>query len=79
MCHELYYGKVLLGRLHRSMLQTGERNLDQELVEHKLIREAVIAAEREAVIGLRDEGVINDEVLRIVERDLDLEELRMEA
>jgi CPA1 family monovalent cation:H+ antiporter len=53
--------------------------LDQELVEHKLIRQGVIQAERDAVIGLRDEGVINDEVLRRVERDLDLEELRMEA
>ncbi len=56
-----------------------ERDLDQELVEHKLIREAVISAERDAVIALRDRGVINDEVLRRVERDLDLEELRMEA
>jgi Na+/H+ antiporter len=53
--------------------------LDQELVEHKLIRQGVIQAERDAVIALRDEGVINDEVLRRVERDLDLEELRMEA
>jgi CPA1 family monovalent cation:H+ antiporter len=53
--------------------------LDQELVEHKLIRQDVIAAERDAVVSLRDQGVINDEVLRRVEGDLDLEELRMEA
>ena len=30
-------------------------------------------AEREAVIGLRDDGIIGDEVLHRVERDLDLE------
>lgn len=52
---------------------------DQELLEHRLIRHAVIESEREAVIALRDRGVINDHVLRRVERDLDLEELRMEA
>jgi hypothetical protein len=31
------------------------------------------------VIGLRDRGEINDLTLRAVERELDLEEIRMEA
>jgi Na+/H+ antiporter len=53
--------------------------LDQELVEHKLIRQDVIQAERDAVVSLRDQGIINDQILRRVENDLDLEELRMEA
>ena len=39
----------------------------------------VIDAERDAIIQLRDRGAINDEVLRRLERDLDLEELRLEA
>jgi CPA1 family monovalent cation:H+ antiporter len=39
----------------------------------------VIEAERDAVLDLRDNGEISDDVLRRVERDLDLEELRMEA
>ena len=43
------------------------------------MRRAVLNAEREAVIQLRDEGTINDEVLRRLEREIDLEELRMEA
>jgi Na+/H+ antiporter len=34
----------------------------------------LLTAERQAVIKLRNSGVINDEVLRRVERDLDLEE-----
>ena len=33
----------------------------------------MLDAEREAVIGLRDDGIIGDDVLRRVERDLDLE------
>jgi monovalent cation/hydrogen antiporter len=52
---------------------------EQELLEHRLIRRAVIDAERQAVLALRDGGSITDEVWRRVERDLDLEELRMEA
>lgn len=39
----------------------------------------MIAAQRAAVIELRDRGEINDETLRAIERELDLEELRMEA
>lgn len=49
---------------------------EQEQIDHRAIRSAVILAEREAVILLRDQGVINDETLRAIERDLDLEALR---
>ena len=52
---------------------------EQELLEHRLIRRAVIDAERGAVLRLRERGELNDEVWRRIERDLDLEELRMEA
>ena len=52
---------------------------DEEQIEHGKIRRAVIDAQRVAVIDLRDRGVIGDAALRIVERDLDLEELRAEA
>jgi CPA1 family monovalent cation:H+ antiporter len=53
--------------------------VELELFEHRLIRRAVLDAERDAVIRLRDDGVVGDEALRVLERDLDLEELRMEA
>ena len=52
---------------------------EQELLEHRLIRRAVIDAERDALLRLRETGAINDDVWRRIERDLDLEELRMEA
>jgi Na+/H+ antiporter len=52
---------------------------ERELLEHRLIRRAVIDAERATVLSLRDDGAISDKVWRRVERDLDLEELRMEA
>ena len=47
--------------------------------EHEEIRQSIISAERLAVLQLRDHGEISDEVLRRVERDLDLDELRTEA
>jgi Na+/H+ antiporter len=50
-----------------------------EEMEHDDIRRAVITAQRLAVIALRDRGEINDDALRAVERDLDLDELRREA
>ena len=52
---------------------------EQELIEHRQIRMAVLAAERESLLTLRERGAISEEVHRVVERDLDLEELRMEV
>jgi len=51
----------------------------QEHEEHEEIQMAVINAQRGAMIELRDSGEINDATLRTLERELDLEELRMEA
>jgi Na+/H+ antiporter len=57
--------------------ETAERR--QERLEHEEIQRGVIAAQRGAVIELRDRREINDETLRTIERELDLEELRMEG
>jgi CPA1 family monovalent cation:H+ antiporter len=57
--------------------ETAERR--QERIEHEEIQRGVIAAQRAAVIELRDRRSINDRTLRRIERDLDLEELRAEG
>jgi CPA1 family monovalent cation:H+ antiporter len=60
----------------------GELPLDEaerEILEHRQIRAAVLEAERDALAMLRDAGSIRDEIFRRVERDLDLEALRMES
>jgi len=49
---------------------------DHATTYQQLQREA-LQAERSAVIGLRNRGEINDEVLRRIERELDLEEQRL--
>jgi CPA1 family monovalent cation:H+ antiporter len=57
--------------------ETAERR--QERIEHEQIQRGVIGAQRTAVIELRDRREINDQTLRLIERELDLEELRMEG
>jgi len=52
---------------------------DRELIEHQEIKRTVIDSEREALLRLRAEGAIDDDVLRHLERELDLEERRMDA
>ena len=55
-----------------------ERDEVRPEARHRLHKE-VLQAERAAVIWLRDDGRIDDEVLRQVERELDLEEQRLKA
>ena len=51
------------------------------LIGHRLLNKdtGFSDAEREALNQMRERGAVSDEVFRRVERDLDLEELRMEA
>jgi CPA1 family monovalent cation:H+ antiporter len=72
-----------LGDLSSAELDDNGRPLSQaakqEILEHGEIRRAVIGAERAAILELRQRGEIGDQAWRRVERDLDLEELRLEA
>jgi CPA1 family monovalent cation:H+ antiporter len=61
------------------VLEEADHDAEQEMIEHRRIRVAVLDAERAVIQDLLDRGAIAEEVLRRVERDIDLEELRMEA
>jgi monovalent cation/hydrogen antiporter len=54
----------------------GDERFDGHAPVQQRLRQEVLTAERAAVIGLRDRGRIDDETLRLVERELDLEEQR---
>jgi len=47
--------------------------------EYRRVRSAMLAAEQEAVLDLRDEGVIADDVMRRIQRDLDFETMLLET
>jgi len=68
-----------LEHVERQRDAAGSGGEDQELVEHREIRRTVIDSEREALLRLRAEGAIDDDLLRTLERELDLEERRMDA
>jgi monovalent cation/hydrogen antiporter len=55
-----------------------EEGYEQRSQAYQRLRRELLAAEREALLKLRGEGRISDEVRRDVERDLDLEEERLE-
>jgi monovalent cation/hydrogen antiporter len=52
---------------------------EQRAASFRALRAAMIEDEREALIRLRDQGVIGDDVLRRVQRDLDLETMLLES
>jgi monovalent cation/hydrogen antiporter len=54
----------------------GNERFDGHVPDQQRLRQEVLQAERAAVIGLRDHRRIDDETLRLVERELDLEEQR---
>jgi CPA1 family monovalent cation:H+ antiporter len=71
-------------RMHyEEKLQRISRPIDGDALDEdptpaqQRLQRAVIAAERAAVIELRDQGRIADDVLRTIERELDLEEQRL--
>jgi monovalent cation/hydrogen antiporter len=52
--------------------------LEQQSIGYQRLRREALEAERSAVYDLRNRGMINDEVMRRVVRDLDLEDERLE-
>jgi monovalent cation/hydrogen antiporter len=55
-----------------------EDGVEQQSQDYQRLRRELLEAERRAVVGLRNEGWINDEVMHRVERDLDLEDQRLD-
>ena len=83
--HQPLLARLRAGYEHRSEHVERRRDAvtsgteDREAIEHREIHRTVIDAEREALLRLRAEGTIDDDVLRALERELDLEERRMDA
>ncbi|MGH6885396.1 MAG: Na+/H+ antiporter, partial [Geminicoccales bacterium] len=61
----------------RGELEDEDGIQDRSLAYQRLMRE-LIEAQRAAIVQLRNERLISSEVMRRVERDLDLEETRLE-
>ncbi len=64
---------------HRALAGRDGAGAEREATGYRRLRSAMIDAERRAIIDLRDQGAIGDEVLRRVQRDLDLETMLLES
>jgi Na+/H+ antiporter len=53
-------------------------SIERQSTDYQRLRRELLEAERAAVVGLRRDGRISDEVMHRVERDLDLEDQRLE-
>jgi CPA1 family monovalent cation:H+ antiporter len=53
--------------------------IEQGSLAYQRLRREVLEAERGEIVRLRNEGRINDEIMRRIERDLDLEDTRLEV
>lgn len=52
---------------------------ERRAAEYRRARAAMLRAEEEAVLDLRDQGVIDDDVMRRIQRDLDFESMLLET
>jgi monovalent cation/hydrogen antiporter len=64
---------------HRALAGRDGRGAERAAISYRSLRGAMIGAERRAVVKLRDDGEIGDEVLRRIQRDLDLETMLLES
>ena len=72
-----YHHEHTLGHLPESL---DAREVDGDhIANHLRLRLELVHAQRTAIITLRDRGVIGDDALHRIERELDLEELRTEV
>jgi monovalent cation/hydrogen antiporter len=66
-------------RLHRYERRQHDHDDKAELDAAHRVRADMIAAERRELVKLRDRGVIGDDVMRVVQHDLDLEQMLVGA
>lgn len=60
--------------------EDGEESVayEERSASYQRLTRELLEAQRSMVIGMRDRGEINDDILRIIERELDLEDSRLE-
>jgi CPA1 family monovalent cation:H+ antiporter len=67
-----------IDRFTSRMDPDGDGKIEKRSMKYQRLRRELFEAERHAVIELRNTGEISDEVMRRVERDLDLEVSRLD-
>ncbi len=58
---------------------TDDTSLDEQSADYQRLRRELLNAERQAIVELRRTGRIDDQVMHRIQRDLDLEDQRLES
>ncbi|HEX4753521.1 MAG TPA: Na+/H+ antiporter [Solirubrobacterales bacterium] len=70
-------------RRRRFKVQAGksedEDGIEERSLQYQRLMHRIYDAQRETLVGLRDDGEVSSEVMRRLERELDLEEARLEV
>jgi CPA1 family monovalent cation:H+ antiporter len=68
-----------IDRFHERLDGAGQGGIEEQSQSYQLAQREILAAQRQAVVEMRNTGEISDEVMRRVERDLDLEDSRLDV
>ena len=60
------------------MALVSQQGVEDRSAAYQRLRRELLDAERRAVLSLRNEGVITEEVMQRVQRDIDLEDIRLD-
>jgi Na+/H+ antiporter len=64
---------------HKARLDGEDNIFTERIAVYQRLQRELLAAKRKTLIALRDSGIINDEVLRKIQYDIDMEEVRLPA
>jgi Na+/H+ antiporter len=56
-----------------------DEGVEERSQQYQRLRRELLEAERQAVLGLRNQGIITEDVMQRVQRDIDLEDLRLDV
>ena len=56
-----------------------DEGVEERSQQYQRLRRELLEAERQAVLRLRNQGTITEEVMQRVQRDIDLEDLRLDV
>jgi monovalent cation/hydrogen antiporter len=68
-----------LNRFRERLDGNANGEVEQRSARYQRVRRELLDAERSAVVSLRNQGLINDEVMNRVQRDIDLEASRLDV
>lgn len=78
----IYYARTHYAQMkhkHKVRLDGEDDIFTERIAVYQRLQREILATKRKTLIALRDSGIINDEALRKIQYDIDMEEVRLPA